>query len=339
MKRIYLLITLVVTTFYYGSAQRNEMVPAATRFIGTLSKEQQAKAVYPFDTDERFNFQFVPKDNRKGISFNEMETAQKDAAMALLKSCLGKEAFEKTSAIMQLEIVLKAIEQRAESDHYRDPGKYFITVFGIPGPKTTWGWRVEGHHVSFNFSAQNNRLVAATPTFLGSNPAIVPEGPEKGKQILKDETNMGFALLHSFSKEQVEKILIDTKAPGDILTFDKRTAMIEKPAGILWTEMNSLQQQQFLGLIKLYIHRFSKLFADDMLKEIQSAGFEKLRFAWAGAQQPGIGNPHYYRIHGPTIIIEYDNIQNNANHVHSVVRDLLHDFGGDQLLEHYKSGH
>lgn len=320
-------------------AQQNDIASAANKFINTLNKEQQAKTVFPFDVEERYNFHFVPRDDRKGISLNELEAPQKEAAMVLLKSCLSNEAFQKSTEIMQLDIVLKAIEQRPASDHYRDPGKYFFTIFGIPGQNTIWGWRVEGHHVAFNFSASNNKLVAATPGFLGANPAIVQDGPQKGKQVLKDETNMGFDLLHSFSKDQTTKIIFDNTAPGEIFTFDKRKALIENPAGISWAEMTDVQQQNLLKLIGLYVHRYSKLFADDMLKEIQSAGFDKLRFAWAGSQQPGIGQPHYYRIQGPTIIIEYDNTQNNANHVHSVIRDLLHDFGGDELMEHYKSSH
>lgn len=334
-----LLIAVFVLLFYNSHAQQTDMTSAATHFIKTLNKEQQAKAVYPFDEEERYTFHFVPRDDRKGISLNEMDGPQKKAAMALLKSCLSNQAYQKATDIMQLDLVLKAIEKRPETDHYRDPGKYFFTIFGVPGNNTIWGWRVEGHHVAFNFSSRNNQLVAATPGFLGANPAVIQDGPQKGKQVLKDETNIGFELLHSFSKEQIAKIMFDNSAPAEIFTFDKRKALIENPVGITWAEMSGVQQQNFLKLISLYIHRFTKLFADDMLKEIQTAGLDNLRFAWAGSQQPGLGQPHYYRIQGPTIIIEYDNTQNNANHVHSVVRDLLHDFGGDELLEHYKSAH
>jgi hypothetical protein len=181
--------------------------------------------------------------------------------------------------------------------------------------------------------------VAGTPGFLGANPAIVETGAEKGKQILKEEADMGFSLLHSLTKEELKKALIDTTAPGDIITYVNRKAMIEHPAGIMYTEMTTQQQQKLLQLVNLYVHRYTKLFADAMLKEIQQAGLNNLQFAWAGAQVPMIGKAHYYRIQGPTIIIEYDNSQNRANHAHSVIRDLKHDFGGDGLLEHYKSNH
>jgi hypothetical protein len=240
---------------------------------------------------------------------------------------------------MQLEIILKELEHRQPSDHFRDPGKYYLTIFGIPRNNTIWGWRLEGHNVSFHFTANNGKLVAGTPGFLGANPAVVQEGAEKGKEVLKEEREAGFALLHSLTKEELTRAIVDTTAPGDIITYIHRKAMIEKPEGLLYSEMSSAQQEQLLQMISLYVHRFTKLFADDMLKEIQQAGLDKLRFAWAGHTEAGIGRPHYYRIQGPTVIIEYDNTQNNANHVHTVVRDLRRDFGGDQLLEHYKSAH
>ena len=339
MKRYLFIITFIVLTCVSARAQKKDITSLANQFINSLNKDQKLKALFPFEEEERYNFHFVPRDNRKGISINEMNPSQKEAAMALMKSCFSNDGFRKATEIMQLEIILKAIENRKEDDHYRDPGKYFFSVFGIPGNKTIWGWRVEGHHVAFNFSSSNNNLVATTPGFMGSNPAVVPSGPQKGKEILAEETANGFTLLHSFSREQMKNVMMDSIAPNDIFTFDTRKAMIEHPAGISWAAMNNVQQQNLLKLIGVYVHRYTKLFADNMIKEIQDAGLENLRFAWAGAQQPGIGNPHYYRLQGPTLIIEYDNTQNNANHVHAVIRDLKHDFGGDELLEHYKAGH
>lgn len=190
--------------------------------------------------------------------------------------------------------------------------------------------------MSFNFFSQNNRLTSGTPGFIGSNPAVVQSGPQKGLQILKDESSLGFELLHSLTAEQKQKAIISAKAPGDIITGSNRKAMIQAQQGILYSDLNTKQQKEFLRLLGIYIHRYKSAFAATMMHEIEEAGLNNLRFAWAGAEEPGIGYPHYYRIQGPTIIIEYDNTQNNANHVHTVVRDLVHDFGGDQLLEHYK---
>jgi hypothetical protein len=236
---------------------------------------------------------------------------------------------------MQLESVLRKLENRSDGDDYRDPGKYFFTIFGAPLPGKIWGWRLEGHHISFNFSSENNQLVSGTPSFLGSNPATILSGPEKGKQILKSETELGFALLHSMDSEQMKKALIDNKAPADIITSADRKAMINDARGINYDRLNSEQQKIFLQLLSVYIHRYTRLFAASFMKDIEEAGLNNLHFAWAGAQQPGKG--HYYRIQGPSIIVEYDNTQNNANHVHTVIRNLKHDFGGDELLEHYKN--
>ncbi len=315
-----------------------QALTAANQFIATLTNDQKTGTVFPFDIEERYNFHFIPRE-RKGITFNEMNDAQKKAAINLMKTCMSEQAFQKTQEIMQLDIILKEIEKRKPDDHFRDPGNYHISIFGIPSPTTIWGWRFEGHHVSFNFSMDKQKIVAGTPGFLGSNPAIVLEGPQKGKQVLKDETNMGFALLHSLTVKQLQKAIADTAAPKDIITFNNRQAILDGTTGIGYAELTDSQKQLMLQLIDLYVHRFTKLFADDMLKEIQQAGLNNLRFTWLGHTEPGVGSPHYYRVQGPTFIIEYDNTQNNANHVHSVLRDLKHDFGGDELLEHYKTAH
>jgi hypothetical protein len=255
--------------------------------------------------------------------------------MKMLRVALSDTGFQKTTAIVQLEDILRRAEGRPQGDQYRDSGKYYISVFGNPSD-AIWGWRFEGHHISFNFSLRDNRLISATPNFLGANPAVVLSGPEKGMEVLKDETQLGLALLNSLDEKQKEKAVINVDAPADIITGADRKAMIADTHGVLYKELNSEQQKIFMQLLSLYIHRYTRLFAADMMKEIESAGLNSLLFAWAGDQQIGIGHPHYYRIKGPTIIIEYDNTQNNANHVHTVVRNLKDDFGGDELLEHYK---
>lgn len=313
-----------------------DMPAAAHAFLQSLTSEQRMKAQFSFDTAERYNWHYVPKDDRKGISFNEMSIDQKKAAFALLHTALSDTGYNRATSIMQLENVLHEVENRAADDKYRDPGKYFVSVFGHPHVDSIWGWRLEGHHVSFNFSFADKKLIAGTPSFLGSNPAVVLAGPEKGKQVLKDETELGFNLLHSLNSEQVKKAIFSNEAPGEIFTANNRKAMIENPQGISYTDLTVAQQKLFLQLLSLYIHRYTRFFAQVMMSEIEKAGFGNLRFAWAGAQQPGVGNPHYYRIQGPTLIIEYDNTQNNANHVHTVIRDLKDDFGGDELMEHYR---
>lgn len=309
------------------------MAAAANQFLQTLSGSQKAKAQFKFEDEERYDWHYVPK-NRNGLPLRELNNDQHNAAMELLRTALSDPGFKKTTSIIKLEAVLREVENA--SPDYRDPGKYYFSIFGDP-KDSIWGWRLEGHHISFNFSSQNNELVSATPGFLGANPAVVLSGPEKGLQILKDETESGFAFLNSLDTKQKEKAIITSTAPADIITANSRKAMISDPQGILYSELNSGQQKIFMQLLSLYVNRYKRPFAMQMIKDIEAGGLNKLQFAWAGAQQPGLGNKHYYRIQGPTIIIEYDNTQNNANHVHTVIRDLKNDFGGDQLLEHYKS--
>ena len=311
------------------------MAAAANKFLVGLSEKQKNKVQFDFDDNERYNWHYVPK-SRKGLPLKELSESQHAAAMDLLRTALSDTGFQKTTDIIHLEGILREVEGRPANDDHRDPGKYYFTIFGNPATDSIWGWRLEGHHISFNFSAKENSIVSGTPGFLGTNPAIVLAGPEKGKYILKNETELGLALLRSLDAAQNKKAIIDNNAPSEIITGADRKAMIEHPEGILYNELNAAQQTLFMQLLSIYIHRYTRLFAMEMMKEIETAGLNNLRFAWAGSQQSGPGNPHYYRVHGPTIIIEYDNTQNNANHIHTVIRDLKNDFGGDELLEHYK---
>ena len=334
-----LLLPLIVALFISctGTAQQTQTQIAST-FLGTLSRDQQEKTVFHFTDDERYNWHFIPR-SRKGISFNEMNEQQRKAALDLLKTCLSENGYRKATDVMQHEKILRMVEGRGETDDYRNPGNYYLTLFDKPSDKEIWGWRIEGHHISFTFSMKNNQLVAGTPGFLGANPAIVQDGPQKGKQILKEETDMGFALLNSLTNEQKAKAVFSDRAPSDIITSASRKASIDNQQGIKYAELTADQQSKFMKLVEVYIHRYTKLFADDMIKDVKAAGLNNMLFAWAGAQDGQSGRGTYYRIQGPTIIIEYDNTQNGANHVHSVLRDLKNDFGGDELLQHYKSAH
>lgn len=334
-----LVCLLIAACICTANVQAQSLSAIAKKFVMSLSAAQKPLALFPFESDERYNFHYFPIDDRKGLPLDQMTAEQKATTMKLLGACLADNTVKKINDIIELENILKALENRAPEDHFRDPGKYHLAIFGEPGEKNIWGWRFEGHHVSFHFSAEDNTLVAATPGFLGANPAIVQSGPEKGKEVLKEEKADALKLLASFTDEQKKKAVIAAEAPGDIITRIDRKAMIDDPAGITYEEMNNKQKELFLSLVKLYIYRYKKDFADNMLKEIRDAGYYRLRFAWAGEMETGVGHPHYYRIVGPTVIIEYDNTQNNANHVHTVVRDRLHDYGGDALLEHYKHGH
>ncbi|HYH56463.1 MAG TPA: DUF3500 domain-containing protein [Anseongella sp.] len=322
------------------TAAEPALAETAAAFLHTLGEEQLKKAFFPFDSAERFNWHFVPlTGKRKGIPVEELDSAQQQAAFGLLKFTLSEQGYRKAKGIMELESILKELENRAPEDDYRDPGKYYFSIFGEPSAEEPWGWRLEGHHLSINYTSVDNRLVSATPEFMGANPAVVPSGPHKGLQLLKNETELAFQLLHSLSEEQLGKTLIGEEAPADIITGNARKAMMDRPAGIPFSELDKRQKAFFINLLDTYIGNFRKEFSDRMMKRLEGAGMDSLHFAWAGSVQPGPGNAHYYRIHGPVLLIEYDNTQNDANHVHTVVRDLTNDFGEDALKRHYEQGH
>ena len=317
-----------------GAASSREMLRAAQAFLGTLSEEQRRAATYPFAEEERFNWHFVPRD-RKGLPLRDMNADQRKAAMDLLGTALSERGMGKAKAIMELEAILKALEGLPPENDRRHPEKFYFTVFGTPAEKEVWGWRVEGHHLSLNFTTATGKVVAETPAFLGANPAIVPSGPQQGKQILKEEADLGFALLGSFTPEQLQKVVVAETAPNEIVTGNRRKAMMGAPEGIHYAEMTPGQQQMLRQLLELYLGNYQPDLAADLRRKVEKAGMDQLHFAWAGHRTPETGKAHYYRIHSPVILIEYDNSQTNANHVHTVVRDLTNDFGEDALREHY----
>jgi hypothetical protein len=310
------------------------MLRAARAFVATLSPEQRKKASYPFEDEERFNWHFIPRD-RIGVPLRDMNEDQRKAAMNLMRTAMSEQGMGKAKEIMDMEVILKALEGLPPENDRRHPEKYYFTVFGTPSEQNAWGWRVEGHHLSLNFTSATGKVVAETPAFLGSNPAIVPSGPHKGKQILKREADMGFALVNSFTPEQLKKVIIMEVAPNELVTGNSRKAMMKEPEGIHYSEMTPDQQKMLRELLELYLQNYQKELADALRWKVEKAGMDQLHFAWAGVRVQEIGKAHYYRIHSPVILIEYDNSQNDANHVHTVVRDLTDDFGEDSLHEHY----
>lgn len=305
------------------------MAAAAGNFWVALSPELQAKAGFPFDNEERFNWHFIPRE-RKGITWNDMSSAQQALAHAFLASGLSQSGYEKAVTIMSLDQILKDIEKG--KGPRRDPNNYAFSIFGTPGEHNTWGWRVEGHHLSLNFTISNGHAVAG-PVFFGSNPAKVRDGPRKGLRVLGTEEDLGRELIKSLDDDQRKKAIIETTAPKEIITGNSRKANPGPPVGIPASELNPQQKKLLMTLVENYAYRLRPELADHDLAKIDKAGFENIHFAWAGGLEPGQG--HYYRLHGPTFLVEFDNTQNNANHIHTVWRDSANDFGEDLLKEHY----
>ncbi|TLU98243.1 DUF3500 domain-containing protein [Dyadobacter luticola] len=316
-----------------------EMTGVVNAFLKTLSEEQKKTAMLAYTDPARFDWNFTPRE-RKGLTFKQMNADQRKAAMAMVHLVLSQEGYSKAEQIIDLENVLRVVETRPANDTYRDPENYAFLVFGTPGTEP-WGWRVEGHHLSLHFSSVNGE-VTYTPSFFGSNPGtVLIDVPQKGKRILKAEQELAFDLLHSLNASQMEKASMGTKAPNEIFTSNSRKASLEKMEGIPMGELTAAQKTLFKNLIMEYLRRYHVTLKNQQWSELEKAGLDQIHFAWMGDQQPeiGQGHGHYYRIHGPTFLIEFDNTQNGGNHIHSVVRDLTSDFGEDMLGKHYEKAH
>ena len=335
----------------------NAMADAATAFLASLTPEQRQQATFPIESDELRHWNFIPTDAfpRKGLTINEMNPTQRTRAHDLLKAGLGQRGYLTASAIMDLETLLGDLERRAREGRapasageaarggrgqgptmVRDPGRYFFTVFGTPSKKGPWGWRAEGHHISLHFTMGAGGLVSSTPSFFGSNPAEVrDEGPKKGLRILADQEDTGRALLMALDEGQRAKAVIQSVALNEIVTGNKVDITPLSPTGLTADAMTSSQRDMLMKVIETFTSKMAPDIAAERVAALRKAGLEKVAFAWTGEAERG--KKHYYRIQGPTFLIEHDNSQNDGNHVHSVWRDFAGDFGRDILREHLKS--
>jgi hypothetical protein len=334
MKNLLFAILLVAFSVGRSEAQNTSDITDATKaLLAALTPDQAAKAKFEMSSEERFNWHFIPRE-RKGMTMKDMNPAQQRLAFALIGSTLSQRGFMKATTIMSLEQIL--LEQEQGKGPKRDPENYFISIFGEPGAKN-WGWRLEGHHMSFNFTMAGDKIVSATPNFFGSNPGEVKSGPRAGLRILGREEDLGRQLVKSLSPEMLKVALYTNKAPSEIITGADRKAHLLTPQGVEAGKLSAPQKEILWEIIKEYVFRYREDAAREDLEKIHSTHPDKIYFAWAGGLERG--EPHYYRVQGPTFLIEYDNTQNNANHVHAVYRSLENDFGDDVLKRHYDESH
>jgi len=318
------------------------MASTANAFLNSLTNEQKAKAAFAFDNEERFFFHFVPgnsikqtlKRDRLGLTLGEMQPYQRHLATTLLASGLSQAGFIKATTIMSLEDVLRIIEK--DDGNRRDPLKYHFSVFGTPSDAGAWGFRVEGHHLSQNFVIKNGKI-AGSPSFFGTNPAEIREGPRKGLRVLGKEEDLGRELYTSLTEAQRKTALVQEKAYPDILTMASRKASIEgQPNGLSAAKLTAKQRETLAAIVAEYASNMPIEVQNARMAQYKAAG-TNVFFAWSGGAK--LGEPHYYRVAAQKFLIEYDNTQNGANHVHSVWRDYTGDFGGDLLAEHYQRSH
>lgn len=313
-----------------GALSAPSMAKAADAFLATLEEDEREVAVFSFEDEERYNFHYTPVE-RMGLPLKDMSLEQRRAVHALLRTALSARGYLKATSVMQLEQVLHEIEQPG---WVRDRALYYLSVFGTPAEGEPWGWRFEGHHLSLNYTSVTNEVTATTPAFFGANPAEVRTGPTAGLRVLGAEEDLGRRLVMELDERQRTTAIITDSAPREIITRNDREVTLQSFEGLPASDMSQAQRELLREVVLQYTHNMRPDLADGQMKKIEEAGFENLHFAWAGGLNPG--EEHYYRVHGPTVLIEFDNTQGDGNHVHSVWRDLTDDFGEDLLLRHYE---
>lgn len=292
-----------------------QMAEAASRFIATLDDAQRAKAVYAFDDAERLRWHWTTPGSfpRNGLALRQMTDAQKDAALALLRSGLSERGFRQSLDIMSLQ-----------NDLGSDPEAYFVTVFGTPGSGDAWGWRWEGHHLSRNFTIRDDQI-AVTPFFHGAWPTM----NRVGLRAMPREEDAARELVRSLVADGKREAIFQERALTRHVTGNRARVGPLEPVSVSAGDLTPSQQTLVREIIQAYLNVLPEPIMNDHLSRLQQSGFEQIRFGWAGALEPR--QPHYYRLQGPTFLLEFDNSRNGGTHIHSVWRDFVQDFGGDRL--------
>jgi Protein of unknown function (DUF3500) len=301
---------------------------AARELLTALRPALRTECVQPFAGEERLEWSYFPG-KRPGIALKGLEPTERAAVFDLLRSALSTQGMKRTEGVIILEGVLR---EMSAFGFGRDPDLYYLTLFGEPSGATPWSFRFEGHHLSLHFSSATGRLVSSTPAFFGAEPSTVPKGPHKGLRVLGDQEDAARRLFESLDAAQRKTAIIASSAPGDIILRPSRKA-VPDPEGLPASQMTDAQKKLLMELVAVYTGNLRDDLARAQTEKIEKAGAGSIRFAWAGDTRPG--GVFYYRVQGPTFVLEYDVTQSDADHVHSVYRDLENDFGGDALRRHY----
>ena len=316
-------------------AERNvaAMAQSARSFLDSLTPDQRARAAFAFDAEDRLRFHFIPPETfeRQGVTIAEMNGTQRQRAHALLASGLSQRGHMTAMQIMEAEGILQTLEG-PDRQFDRDPQAYYVTVFGTPSTDGTWAWRWEGHHLSLHFTVVEGDVTVSTPTFLSASPAEVPSGPKKGMRPLARQEDAGRALLSSLDVSQRDVAIFDDVAPTNILAAMEPMVGPLASQGIRASQLNAVQRALLMDIVEAYTSVMADEIAALRWEGLRAAGTDDISFAWAGGTSRG--EVSYFRVQGPTFLIEYDNTQRDPNHVHSGWRDFDGDFGRDMLREH-----
>ncbi|MGI9240723.1 MAG: DUF3500 domain-containing protein [Verrucomicrobiales bacterium] len=322
------------------SAPVAEIRQAASAFLQGLSPELRKQASFVLDDKERRAWSNLPATSfkREGVSFKEMTPEQRSLGHQLLQSTLSSQGYLKTTGIMHLDEILKglAAERRPENTPMFGHDLYWIGIFGDPDTDEAWGWQLDGHHLALNITVVGDE-VSVRPAFMGSDPARLPEGTYSGWQVQGAEDEKGKKLFASLDEAQRAKAIIDEVAPRDVITGPTRGDRLKAPTGLPASDLNAGQRRLLMSLLDEYVHNYEHHIAHIQMARILESGLEKIHFAWAGTEE---NKPYYYRIHGPTVIIEFDNHYppgrktGPINHIHTVFREPGNDYGDDLLRKH-----
>jgi Protein of unknown function (DUF3500) len=311
-----------------------DMARAAAAWLATLDARQRGQARLEWSSRRREDWHYVPR-GRAGMALRDMTAAQSAAAWEVLAALLSARGIGQVRGQLQLEGVLGDL---TGGGSFRDPGNYALVVFGDPAGTAAWAWRFEGHHLSLCVLVAPGHGVAITPVFFGANPAHVPTRHQHaGFRLLGAEEDAAFGLIGSLDGEVHRRAIIGDRSLGDIVSGPGRELALQRPEGVPLALLNEAQRDGVMRILQLYSGTMRDEIAAAQLARVRDAGIEALSFAWAGSL--AAGRPHYFRVHGPTVLIEYDNTQDGANHVHSVWIDPQGVFGRDLLKAHYQGQH
>lgn len=304
----------------------------ARAFAAMLDPMQRRVALYAFDAPARFDWHYVPR-SRPGLAFRGMTPDQRRAADGLLRAVLSEEGYKRVEGV---RLILENILRGDSTSGFRDPGNYAFALFGTPGAYP-WGMRFEGHHLALNFTFPAPGKASATPSFWGANPAEVRRGQHQGFRLLGPQTDAAFALVRSLDQGQRGQAMIGDRSLGEIVAGPGRADELKTPRGLAYAQMTESQKNQAIAVIEGMMTPLHAEFRAQQVRRLRESGLEGLRFAWAGTTADR--GAYYFRLHGPVALVEFDNTQDDANHIHSLWRDLVADWGDDALAAHYRSGH
>ncbi len=323
-------LTFAGTLFCVNTATANDaagtnMTSAASAYLASISSEQRELTSFDFDDAERVNWHFIPRE-RKGLGLWDLDGEALTSAEALVATGLTTAGYAKTLEVRSLEEVLYLFEAGDEADRRkkRHPHRYYISVFGDPDGGVAWGWRFEGHHLSLNYTVKGGEILSSTPEFFGANPGLIDAGPGRRLRVLGRREDLARSILKAAPTDQQQQIQPSVNPPRDIRGAGAAQAEAGEPAGVAFADMNPVQQSLMRQLIGEYLTAMPTSVIKRRMQEINDAGMDHVHFAWWGGTE--LNQPHHYVVQGPTFVIEYNNTQNSANHVHSIWRNLNGDF-------------